>query len=328
MAGTYKATGINLKGIPLGESDRLLTVLTREFGLIRVVAPGARKHQSSLRGRSGLFVVNELLIAKGRSLDKIIQAESLESYPSLSQDLRKLTASQYIAELVLYQALSDQPQDELFDLLNQLLSLIERLPGATTLALLVQAVFHLLTLAGVAPQVNNCCLTQQALMPDLMNSDWRVGFSASAGGTVDMAALKQSLSRPIKAKERLSTQRQSVSLSTVSYPFARQSGKVVQGAIASSEVTHRSYSSPDFIAHLDAIQLTLLQRLAQSDLPQAGQPIQPPEQSLPTPVSDNVWLSIERVLRNYAQYHFEKSIRSATLVDTCFLSTPPLSPEP
>ncbi|MBD2462613.1 DNA repair protein RecO [Oscillatoria sp. FACHB-1407] len=327
MAGTYKATGINLKGIPLGESDRLLTVLTREFGLIRLVAPGARKHQSSLRGRSGLFVVNELLIVKGKSLDKIIQAESLESYPSLSQDLRKLTASQYIAELALYQALSDQPQDDLFDLLNQLLSRIEQQPGASTLAILVQGIFHLLTLAGVAPQVNKCCLTQQALMPDLMNSDWRVGFSASAGGTVDMAALKRSSSKPITAKERLSTQRKGASLSTVSYPLVKQSGKVVEGAIASHEATHYSHAAPDYVAHLDATELTLLQRLAQSDLPSVENPIQPP-QSLPSSVSDRVWLSVERVLRNYAQYHFEKTIRSATLVDTCFLSTPLLSPEP
>ncbi|MEB3209801.1 MAG: recombination protein O N-terminal domain-containing protein, partial [Leptolyngbyaceae bacterium] len=74
MGGTYKATGINLKSVPMGESDRLLTILTREYGLIRAIAPGARKPKSSLRGRSNLFVINDLLIARGRSLDKMIQA--------------------------------------------------------------------------------------------------------------------------------------------------------------------------------------------------------------------------------------------------------------
>ncbi|MDB9379435.1 DNA repair protein RecO, partial [Nodularia sphaerocarpa] len=74
MTKTYKATGINLKAQVLGESDRIVTILTREFGLIRAVAPGARKQNSSLGGRSGMFVVNELLIAKGRSLDRITQA--------------------------------------------------------------------------------------------------------------------------------------------------------------------------------------------------------------------------------------------------------------
>ena len=39
MSGrTYRVTGINLKGIPLGEADRIVTILTREQGLIRAVA--------------------------------------------------------------------------------------------------------------------------------------------------------------------------------------------------------------------------------------------------------------------------------------------------
>jgi DNA repair protein RecO (recombination protein O) len=51
MSRTYKATGINLKTQVLGESDKIVTILTPEFGLIRAVAPGARKHNSSLGGR-------------------------------------------------------------------------------------------------------------------------------------------------------------------------------------------------------------------------------------------------------------------------------------
>ena len=49
MSRTYQATGINLKGMPLGEADRLVTILSPEYGLIRAVAPGARKHKSKLR---------------------------------------------------------------------------------------------------------------------------------------------------------------------------------------------------------------------------------------------------------------------------------------
>jgi DNA repair protein RecO (recombination protein O) len=43
-----------------------------------------------LRGRSEIFVVNQFLIARGRSLDKITQAETIESYSGLSRDLGKL----------------------------------------------------------------------------------------------------------------------------------------------------------------------------------------------------------------------------------------------
>jgi hypothetical protein len=80
-ARTYRVTGINLRSKPSGESDRLMTILTKEAGLIRVIAPSARKQKSSLSGRSSLFVVNDLLIARGKSMDKITQADSLESFP-------------------------------------------------------------------------------------------------------------------------------------------------------------------------------------------------------------------------------------------------------
>ena len=183
MTRTYKATGINLKGMPLGEADRLVTILTPEFGLIRAVAPGARKHQSRLRGRSELFVVNELLLAKGRSLDKITQAETIESYPGLSRDLGKLVASQYLAELVLCLAASEQAQPELYQLLNEHLRRIERLADSRQiLPHLVQAVFHLLAIAGIGPQVHVCCLTRETLTANFINPQWRAGFSFEAGG--------------------------------------------------------------------------------------------------------------------------------------------------
>jgi DNA repair protein RecO (recombination protein O) len=312
MSGTYKATGINLKAMPLGESDRLLTVLTRELGLIRVVAPGARKHQSSLRGRSGLFVLNELLIAKGRNLDKIIQADSLESYPGLSQDLRKLTASQYVAELVLYQALSNQPQEELFCLLREQLALIERLPGEAILASLAHATFHLLRLAGVAPQVYDCCFTKQSVVPDFKIHDWQVGFSIAAGGVVSLSAMEQlGMERRWHSDAKSGFADASKTLTAT--------GKVSERA---GVYLQRSPASERFIP-LTANQLALLQRLPQ---PQAiygdGTGVPPDHFWLDPPYED--WLSIERLLRYYAEYHFERPIRSATLIDTCFCPVPAL----
>lgn len=265
MSGTYKATGINLKSTPLGEADRLLTILTAEHGLLRAVAPGSRKHKSSLGGRSSLFVVNQLLLVKGRNLDKIIQAESLESYPGLSQDLRKLTAGQYLAELALYQALSDQPQTELFHLLRQNLEWLEQLPTTLTLPCLIYATFHLLEVAGVAPRVKTCCITQQSVTPNFVDSDWRIGFSTVAGGVV----------------------------------------------CTSTEPT------PDLSAQLTAAELDVLQQLAEPDLLQN---LMQPEEALSVSNGHQNWLSIERVLRHYAQYHFDRPIRSAALIDSCFAS--------
>ena len=197
MGGTYKATGIILKGMPLGEADRLVTILTPEYGIVRAVAPGARKYKSKLRGRSELFVVNDFVLVKGRALEKIIQAETIASYPGLSRDLGKLSVSQYLGELALNLAIEEQPQPEIYTLLLEHLIRIEKLGMPTTLhslapsllAHLSQAVFHLLVVGGIAPQVHACCLTQIPLQANFAASDWQVGFSFAAGGAIDQSAL-------------------------------------------------------------------------------------------------------------------------------------------
>ncbi|HIK43970.1 MAG TPA: DNA repair protein RecO, partial [Leptolyngbyaceae cyanobacterium M65_K2018_010] len=152
MSRTYKTTGINLKAIPLGESDRLLTILSPDHGLIRAVAPGSRKHQSRLGGRSDLFVINDWLVVQGKQLDKVVQAETVRTFPGLSQQLGRLTASQYLAEITLFMALSGCPQAELFHLLVEHLERIETSPPGALLAALAHGLYHLLALAGVAPE--------------------------------------------------------------------------------------------------------------------------------------------------------------------------------
>jgi DNA repair protein RecO (recombination protein O) len=198
MTRTYQTTGIILKGMPLGEADRLLTILSPEFGLIRAVAPGARKHQSKLRGRCESFMVNNFLISKGRSLDKITQAEILQSYPGLTKNLGKLAGSQYLAEVVLCLALSDQPQSELYEVLNEHLRRLEQMCANQSLhGHLAHGIFHLLAIAGVAPQVQGCCLTQETIVPNFTDSKWRVGFSFEAGGLINLS-MGESFTQTVK----------------------------------------------------------------------------------------------------------------------------------
>jgi DNA repair protein RecO (recombination protein O) len=187
MGRTYNTTGINLKAAPLGETDRLLTILTPQEGLVRAVAPGSRKHQSRLGGRSDLFVINDCLIVRGRGLDKLVQAETLRTFPGLGQDLGRLTASQYLAEVVLFTALSGSPQADLFHLFVEHLERLERSPQGALLAALSHGLYHLLALGGVAPEVHRCCISQQHIVPDLLDPNWAVEFSVEAGGLIMVA---------------------------------------------------------------------------------------------------------------------------------------------
>jgi len=295
MSKTYKATGINLKTQVLGESDRIVTILTREFGLIRAVAPGARKHNSSLGGRSGMFVVNELLIAKGRSLDKITQAQTLKTYPGLAKDLGKLAAGQYLAEIALCQALSEQPQEELYELLNEHLHQLERLPKTETSAVyayLALGVFQLLVLAGLTPQIQTCCLTQHPLKPNLANPNWQVGFSIPSGGVICLEAWES-----LRRKREIERWEDRDNYHHTSSP---------NSPVTSYETVVHRQEIPVISCRLSATEFALLQQLSQPEIMQIDA------------VRDNGWLSVEQILRQYAQYHLGHSIRSATLIDSYF----------
>ncbi|MBH8575946.1 DNA repair protein RecO [Nostocaceae cyanobacterium CENA369] len=299
MSRTYKATGINLKTQALGESDRIVTILTREFGLIRAVAPGSRKHNSSLGGRSGMFVVNELLIAKGRSLDKITQAQTLKTYPGLAKNLAKLSASQYLAEIVLCQALSEQPQEELYELLNEHLHRLEILPKTdkfSIYAYLAHAVFHLLALAGLTPEVQVCCLTQQPLRPDVTDRNWQVGFSISAGGTVSLDAWER-----LRTEGKIGGDREN------SKPILSANHPINQlPQISSYQIVAHRQEIPAISSRLNATELAMFQQLSQPEIMQISA------------AKDDGWLSVEQILRQYAQYHLGRPIRSATLIDSYF----------
>jgi|JFJP01.1.fsa_nt_gi DNA replication and repair protein RecO len=307
------ATGINLKAQPFGESDRLLTILTREFGLIRAIAPGARKAKSRLGGRSELFVVNQLLIAKGRSLDKITQAETVTTYGGLSKNLGKLAASQYLAELVLSQAISEHPQEDLFILLNEHLNRLQSLSNSPLIsdstqiiACLSQGIFHLLALAGTAPQVQLCCLTQRLLIPNFTDENWRVGFSIDTGGIINLSEGKNlpSLSHLYPKK--------TISLASKT-TTVKESGNLY---------TIESVPQPQLKINtkLTAGQLAILQHLAQPEL------VDPVASSLSKLISAWDWMTVERTLRQYTEYHLGCSIRSGSLIDTFthqFIVDPP-----
>ncbi|MEH2232380.1 MAG: DNA repair protein RecO [Nostoc sp.] len=324
MSRTYKATGINLKTQALGESDKIVTILTREFGLIRAVAPGSRKHNSSLGGRSGMFVVNELLIAKGRSLDKITQAQTLKTYPGLAKDLGKLAASQYLAEIVLCEALSEQPQEELYDLFNEHLHRLEAVSSANlsgVLAHLAHGVFHLLALAGLTPQVQICCLSQRSLKPDFTDPNWQVGFSIPAGGTVSLEARerlrKQEREMRAEEREKINNQYPMPNAPSTMMPVASTDSAALASTRASgTSATHWLPNAQTIVVHrqeipviscrLSAMELTLLQHLSQPEIMQIDG------------ARDHDWLSVEQILRQYAQYQLGRPIRSATLIDSYF----------
>lgn len=84
----------------LGESDRIITLLTRSHGKVRAVARGVRRTSSKFGGRLEPFSHVDVQFANGRSLDYVNQAESLHAYGApLACDYAAFTAGEVMLEV-------------------------------------------------------------------------------------------------------------------------------------------------------------------------------------------------------------------------------------
>ncbi|MGP3536595.1 DNA repair protein RecO [Microbacterium sp. RD1] len=77
---TYRDEVVVLRTHKLGEADRIVTMLGRRTGKIRAVAKGVRRTSSRFGSRLEPFMVADVLLYQGRSLDIVQQAESLGAY--------------------------------------------------------------------------------------------------------------------------------------------------------------------------------------------------------------------------------------------------------
>jgi DNA repair protein RecO (recombination protein O) len=185
MSSTQRLKGLSLKVGPLGENDRLLTILTDENGISRVAIPGARKPKSRL-GATSPFNFLDLHIVGKRNLKRVTQIKILKSYGNLGKHLETLSAAQAISELIMIMVGNEDPQKDLLKLvlihLNRLDNLnkteFDSLQG---LAISVQSCIHLLALGGYCLPLQNCCHSGSKLIPPIGEWSWRCSFIPEEG---------------------------------------------------------------------------------------------------------------------------------------------------
>lgn len=156
---TFKARALVLRRIPLGEKDKIVTLLTREAGKLRAVAKGARGANSRLSGATEPLTVFEGLLSSGNRLDVLSQAEVRETFGSLRTDYGLVLRATYLCEVVDHLVLDRDPQPEVFDVLVAGLYL---LPGARQPDFVLHAIeLQLLGLLGYEPRLGACMRCDQ-----------------------------------------------------------------------------------------------------------------------------------------------------------------------
>ncbi len=153
MVALYRDTGVVLRTIKLGETDRIVTLLTEGHGKIRAVAKGVRKPGSRFGARLEQTSHVALQCYRGRELDVVTQVETIDAHRALREHYGCLTHAISMLEATDQVAQEREPHPALYRMLTGALRTLAATPTP-----LVSAAFFwkLLSLEGFHPILDRC----------------------------------------------------------------------------------------------------------------------------------------------------------------------------
>lgn len=149
----YRDTAVVLRTYKLGESDRIVVLLTENHGKVRAVARGVRKTRSRFGGRLEPLSHVALLLSRGRDLDHVSQAESVESLRHLLDDLDVATQGLAMVEAVDQLAPDREPVPHLY---RMLVGALRTLAEGRSPLVVPAFYWKLLAAEGVRPELDVC----------------------------------------------------------------------------------------------------------------------------------------------------------------------------
>jgi DNA repair protein RecO (recombination protein O) len=173
---SQRVEGIVLRHQDWGEADRLLWLYTRQLGKIRALAKGVRKMRSRKAGHLEPFTLVQLLLAEGRDMLIITQAEAVDQHIDLRADLVRIGYAAYVVELLDRFTYEEGENTSLFRLLADTLKRLDASPEPAFAVRYYE--IRLLDRVGFRPHLFNCAVCEEAIQSEDQY------FSAEHGGVV------------------------------------------------------------------------------------------------------------------------------------------------
>lgn len=147
--------GLIIKVMDVKDNDRLITVLTADFGLIRAFVSGAKRTNNKNHTTTTLFCYCDFLLTKSGDTYKVKESNLISSFFKLSSDIVKLSLAQYFCELAGVFASEDTAATEH---LRLLLNSINFLCTNEKNIFILKALYELriLTISGYMPDLTAC----------------------------------------------------------------------------------------------------------------------------------------------------------------------------
>ena len=147
--------GLILKEQNIGEKDKLVTVLTRHNGLVRAFVRGAKSFKNRKNSATGMFCYSQLSLYKSKDSYIIDEAEPLETFFGLRDDLDKISLAQYFSELAISLVQEEEPAEEYLRLILNSLHFLSKgtMPNEQVKAI---TELRMMCIAGFMPNLIAC----------------------------------------------------------------------------------------------------------------------------------------------------------------------------
>jgi DNA repair protein RecO (recombination protein O) len=174
---SFRVEAVILRHSDYGEADRMLTLYTAQLGKTRALVKGARKVTSRKAGHLEPFTHVRLQLAKGRDLPLVTQADTVDAYLPLRENLVLTSQASYVIELLDRFTYEDGSENSaIFRLLTETLG---RLSSGTDAWVVIRYYeMRLLDYLGFRPQLFECANCRREILPEDQY------FSFAAGGVI------------------------------------------------------------------------------------------------------------------------------------------------
>lgn len=169
-----------MKKDDFGESDRIFTVYTKNFGKLEILARAVRKIKSKLRAGLEPFCLSEIEFIQGRGHKTATDAALINKFKNLRKSPKRLKIAHRIAEVFDGLVLGAEKEGALWNLLEET---FERLNNAEIKGLKLAIVYYYFLwkaffVLGYQPELYNCSVCQKKIIPE------KIFFSPGGGGLI------------------------------------------------------------------------------------------------------------------------------------------------
>lgn len=188
----YQTEAVVIGARNWGEADKMLTLFTRERGLVTAAAFGARRPRSHLAGATQMFSYIEAQLAEGRRVDTLKQGILKKHYRGITEDLSSMAYASFVAEALREFLPEGEREEAVFELLLESLEAFgERSPRLMALTAVLKIMEH----TGLQLQYTSCVRCGRQIEGDAF-------FSAQEGGALCLGCGREAGVPAFDAKER------------------------------------------------------------------------------------------------------------------------------